>query len=245
MAALSQGQSGSLRIGTFQSVGAKVLPEVMRRFLAAWPHVEPELPESASTTSCCGSSSAASSTSPSRCCPHSEGPFEPLELLRDPYVLLVPADHELGGLARASLVDLGDLTLIGNRACRSTALAGGELVQRGVTVDVAFRSDDNGTVQGLVGAGFGAALVPLLDRRPARRPGQRAGARAPDPASAGRVRLAPGPAPLACRTRIHRTRRGGVRRGRGLARRAFRPRPRPGCSRRARPRPAQPRTAPR
>ena len=35
-------------------------------------------------------------------------------------------------------------------------------MQRGVTVDVAFRSDDNGTVQGLVGAGFGAALVPLL-----------------------------------------------------------------------------------
>ena len=77
-------------------------------------------------------------------------------------MLLVPADHELGGLERTSIAELGDLTLIGNRACRSTALAEGELVQRGVTVDVAFRSDDNGTVQGLVGAGFGAALVPLL-----------------------------------------------------------------------------------
>ena len=52
--------------------------------------------------------------------------------------------------------------MIGNRACRSTQLAEDELTQRGVTVDVAFRSDDNGTVQGLVGAGFGAALVPLL-----------------------------------------------------------------------------------
>ena len=41
---------------------------------------------------------------------------------------------------------------------------------RNATVDVAFRSDDNGTVQGLVGAGFGAALVPLLtvDRNDAR-----------------------------------------------------------------------------
>ena len=57
---------------------------------------------------------------------------------------------------------MGDVTLIGNRACRSTALAEGELAQRGVGVDVAFRSDDNGTVQGLVGAGFGVALVPLL-----------------------------------------------------------------------------------
>ena len=33
---------------------------------------------------------------------------------------------------------------------------------RGVNVGIGFRSDDNGTVQGLVGAGFGAALVPLL-----------------------------------------------------------------------------------
>ena len=64
--------------------------------------------------------------------PTLEGPFESEELLRDPYVLLVPADHELGGPERTSLAELGDLTLIGNRACRSTALAEGELVQRGV-----------------------------------------------------------------------------------------------------------------
>src|ERR687898_664948 len=114
MTALAEGDAGSLRIGTFQSVGAKVLPEVMRRFLDGWPQIELELTESASDD----------------------------ELLR--------------------LAELGELTLIANRACRSTALAEGELVQRGVAVDVAFRSDDNGTVQGLVGAGFGAALVPLL-----------------------------------------------------------------------------------
>jgi DNA-binding transcriptional LysR family regulator len=91
-----------------------------------------------------------------------EGPFEALELLSDPYVLLVPAEHDLAEATRASLADVGDLTLIGNRACRSTSLAEGELAQRGVGLDVAFRSDDNGTVQGLVGAGFGVALVPLL-----------------------------------------------------------------------------------
>src|SRR5881392_1638575 len=32
LAALSAGEAGSLRVGTFQSVGAKVLPAVMRRF---------------------------------------------------------------------------------------------------------------------------------------------------------------------------------------------------------------------
>ncbi len=32
----------------------------------------------------------------------------------------------------------------------------------GFDVDYAFRSDDNGTIQGLVAAGFGVALMPLL-----------------------------------------------------------------------------------
>ena len=170
MAALSHGQGGALRIGTFQSVGAKVLPEVMRRFLVGWPHVELELRESTSDDDLLRLVERGELELAFAMLPTLEGPFESQEILRDPYVLLVPADHELGGLERTSIADLGDLTLIGNRACRSTALAEGELVQRGVTVDVAFRSDDNGTVQGLVGAGFGAALVPLLtvDRNDAR-----------------------------------------------------------------------------
>ncbi len=162
MAALAQGESGHLRIGTFQSVGAKVLPEVMRRFLAAWPLVGLELTESPSDDDLLRLIERGELDLAFAMLPTLEGPFETEELLRDAYVLLVPTDHELAGLGRAGLGDLGDLTLIGNRACRSTALAEGELTTRGVGLDVAFRSDDNGTVQGLVGAGFGAALVPLL-----------------------------------------------------------------------------------
>ena len=162
MAALGEGLAGALRVGTFQSVGAKVLPGVMRRFLDGWPLVELELTESASDDELLRLVERGELDLAFAMLPALEGPFETDVLLRDPYVLLVPADHDLAGLERASLNELGELTLIANRACRSTALAEGELVQRGVTVDVAFRSDDNGTVQGLVGAGFGAALVPLL-----------------------------------------------------------------------------------
>ena len=162
MAALAQGQTGALRVGTFQSVGAKVLPEVMRRFLDAWPRVELTLTESPSDDDLLRLVERGELDLAFTMLPSLEGPFETVELLRDPYVLVVPAGGDLGGLERASLADLGDLTLIANRACRSTTLAEGELVQRGIGVDVAFRSDDNGTVQGLVGAGFGAALVPLL-----------------------------------------------------------------------------------
>src|SRR5688500_15036612 len=48
MTALRDGGAGALRVGTFQSVGAKILPELLRRFLALWPRVEFELKESAS-----------------------------------------------------------------------------------------------------------------------------------------------------------------------------------------------------
>src|SRR4051794_10517105 len=46
IAALSSGAAGTLRVGVFQSVGAKVLPTVMRRFHGAWPEVDIELRES-------------------------------------------------------------------------------------------------------------------------------------------------------------------------------------------------------
>jgi molybdate transport repressor ModE-like protein len=162
MAALAQGHGGRLRVGTFQSVGARVLPDVMRRFAAEWPHVELELTESPSDDELLRLVERGELDLAFAMPPLLDGPFEALELLADPYVLLVPAEHELASFERASLAELGDLTLIGNRACRSTQLAEDELTQRGVSVAVAFRSDDNGTVQGLVGAGFGAALVPLL-----------------------------------------------------------------------------------
>src|SRR6266699_2674505 len=38
--ALQVGEAGRLRVGTFQSVGARVLPEIMRRFGAQWPAID-------------------------------------------------------------------------------------------------------------------------------------------------------------------------------------------------------------
>ena len=217
MAALASGEGGRLRVGTFQSVGARVLPAVMRRFTAAWPHVTVELTESSSDEELLRFVERGELDLAFAMPPLLEGPFEALELLADPYVLLVPAEHDLAEATRASLADVGDLTLIGNRACRSTALAEGELAQRGVGLDVAFRSDDNGTVQGLVGAGFGVALVPLLATDPK---DERIRVLELDPEIPPRriaLVVAPRPAPLARRARVRRRRRRGLR-GRRRAR---------------------------
>jgi DNA-binding transcriptional LysR family regulator len=90
-----------------------------------------------------------------------EGPFESLELLRDPYVLVVSADSEL--LAVPPLRDLAALDLIGHRQCRSLIQLEAALPR---PLRFVFRSDHNQTVQGLVAAGVGAALVPRLTMDP-------------------------------------------------------------------------------
>ena len=46
--ALAAGEAGTLRVGTYQSVGARILPDLMRRFVAERPGVEVHLTESTS-----------------------------------------------------------------------------------------------------------------------------------------------------------------------------------------------------
>jgi DNA-binding transcriptional LysR family regulator len=162
LAALAQGQSGTLRIGTYQSVGARVLPELLRRFIAHWPRVDVQLSESPSDDELLALVERGALDLTFAMEPLPEGPYEKASLMHDPYVLVVPATSEVAARESASLLDLGGLPLIGSRSCRSNDLAESELRIRGTSPVISFRSDDNGTVQGLVGAGFGAALVPLL-----------------------------------------------------------------------------------
>src|SRR5262245_21185501 len=127
MAALAEGEAGTLRVGTFQSVGARVLPELMRRFLAEWPRVDLQLSESTLDEQLLGDVERGLLDLTFAMLPLGDGPFEGVALMHDPYVLVVPADSPLASSESASLADLGDLPLIGNRACRSTDLAESEL----------------------------------------------------------------------------------------------------------------------
>jgi DNA-binding transcriptional LysR family regulator len=79
----------------------------------------------------------------------------------DPYVLMVEAASPLADTA-VTLRRIAEQPLIGYRQCRSARLVEEHLRARGLEPRVVFRSDDNGTVQGLVRAGVGAALVPGL-----------------------------------------------------------------------------------
>jgi DNA-binding transcriptional LysR family regulator len=162
LAALARGAAGPLRIGTYQSVGNKILPEALRRFSKRMPEIQVELRESHADDELLAAVERGELDLAFTMLPPVEGPFEVVQLMRDPYILLVPAGSPLAGKAQVSLRELGEQPLVSNRACRSIDQVHTHLRSRGVEPNVIFRSDDNGTVQGVVAAGLGAALVPRL-----------------------------------------------------------------------------------
>src|SRR5690348_3984548 len=158
--ALGKGEAGTLRVGVFQSVGQRILPELMRRYLGAWPEVDVTLTESADDEELLALVERGELDLTFADLPLTEGPFEWVELLRDPYVLVVPAGSDLADRGSPpSLREVAGEQLIGHKFCRTR-----------IQIETAFRepltyvfqSDHNQTVQALVAAGVGLALVPRL-----------------------------------------------------------------------------------
>lgn len=159
----SEGATGLLRVGTYQSVGARVVPAALGRFTGFWPGVEVRLVETNSDDGLLDLVESGELDLSFAVYPLSEGPFEGVELFRDPYVLVVPINSPLAGVDRvATAREIADLPLIGFRHCRSTSAADAYLRADGGDPQWVFRSDDNTTVQALVDAGIGVALVPRL-----------------------------------------------------------------------------------
>jgi molybdate transport repressor ModE-like protein len=163
MKALEAGDAGRLRVGTFQSVGARILPTLLRQFSERHGGVEVLLRESSDESELLemverGELDLTFWTLP---CP--PGPYESVELLRDPYVLVAPAGSPLGDLSRApTMKEIALHPIIGFNRCSAMDEVEARLAATGRPPNVVFRSDNNGTVQGLVGAGVGISVSPLL-----------------------------------------------------------------------------------
>jgi DNA-binding transcriptional LysR family regulator len=160
MAALAEGAAGPLRVGIYQSVGARILPALLRRFRQTWPRVEVRPVEVADDAELLRLVEHGELDLTFADLPLAEGPFEAVELLRDPYVLLVPSDSPLADRETApSRRELAALPLVGWRSVRD---AEDHLRGRVPNLNVVFRTDDNGTLIGLVAEGIGFAVVPRL-----------------------------------------------------------------------------------
>ena len=163
MLALEAGDAGQLRVGTFQSVGARIIPTLLRRFSDAHPKVEVVLRESADESELLEMIERGELDLTFWTLPVGAEPYESVELLRDPYVLVVPAGSPLADLKRApTLKEIALQPLIGFNRCSAMNEVESHLASTGRSPNIVFRSDNNGTVQGLVGAGVGVSIAPLL-----------------------------------------------------------------------------------
>ena len=162
LGALADGSAGSLRLGIYQSVGARVVPRLLPRYSRDWPNVR-VLPQESPTDAGLFELVERGELELSFAdLPLHPGPFESVELMDDPYVLVVPANSPLAQSGPAGLDEIAELPLIGHWTCRVLPRVEAELRAQGVEPNFVFRSDIIGTVQALVGAGVGNAIVPRL-----------------------------------------------------------------------------------
>jgi DNA-binding transcriptional LysR family regulator len=159
------GERGTLRVGTIQSVGTRVLPAVVRRFHGERPGVRVTLRESHDPAELLDLVDAGELDVTFAEGAVADPRFRAQQVLVDPFVVVVPASSLEAADTSISAAALGELPFVGFRsdACCSTSDAFEALA---LDPRFVFQSDDNSTIQGCVGAGLGYALVPRLTVTP-------------------------------------------------------------------------------
>lgn len=164
--ALQEGTAGSVRLGTSQSVGARVVPQLVRRLDEAAAGITVELVEDSSDEPLLDRVEAGELDLTFAFAPLRRGPFASIELVRDPYVLLVSASSPLAERRRpVSLSLLARTPLI---VCSQGDAAEAFCRAHGIDAQIRYRIEDNETLVSLAAAGVGAALLPQLAVRPER-----------------------------------------------------------------------------
>ena len=164
---LAHGISGHLRIGAYESVGVRILPDVIHRFRTSHPKVRIEVVDATIDLDLLRSLERGvldlAFTTP----PIPAGPFESRTILHDPWVLVAQAgsDHAERG-APSTPAELGGLPLIGFRSARAIDRYIEPLRSAGVELDIVLRSDHSRVIHEFVASGLGVALMPLLAVNP-------------------------------------------------------------------------------
>jgi DNA-binding transcriptional LysR family regulator len=167
LAALREGTAGTLRVGTFQTVGTGLLPRLLARFAVEHPEVELSLVEAVRSEELVALVETGGVDVSFIVLPAGAEPLETEPLMDDPWMLVVPAGSPLAGrTARIAPRDLDDLTLVAYKyALPYNPEAHLRLL--GVEPRVLLRTDETATVLGLVAAGVAGAILPWLVVDPA------------------------------------------------------------------------------
>src|SRR5581483_10919146 len=112
--ALRAGEIGVLRIGTFQSAGSRLLPPIMRRFVAQWPNIDVTLVELDDDEVEPALERGEVDVGFVQL-PVGDAPLETIELVRDAHVLVTPKGSPLARKT-PTLQEIGSEPLVGFRA---------------------------------------------------------------------------------------------------------------------------------
>jgi DNA-binding transcriptional LysR family regulator len=169
---LAERGTTTLRIGTFPTAGALLLPPAVKALHRRGVHVsltEGELPDLLRSLRSRELHVALVFSQPGERLDLDDD-FALHPLLRDPLLLALPADHRCAGLDEVPLAELREDDWVGAADPRDPCdrVLSWACAREGFEPVHTFRTDDYGVVQGFVAAGTGVALVPRLALGPPR-----------------------------------------------------------------------------
>ncbi len=148
----------ALRIGTFQSVSQTVLPPILRRL-----QVHATLREDPATEHLVDLLLTHELDVAFVVLPVSHDEIETVELLRDPWTVVVREEHRLVRAQRPLAArDLAGLPILTYERSRAQSFIEGAIRAAGVELDVVSRLADTHSVLSFVEAGLGVGLLPRL-----------------------------------------------------------------------------------
>jgi DNA-binding transcriptional LysR family regulator len=163
LSALASGSTGVVRVGTFQTLGATVLPQILRSLVQRAPGVDVDLVELPSDIIVLELLARGDLDVALAHLPLPPGPFGAEAVIHDDYVLVTRCGTPLAKrVARMTMQEIVEVPLIGFRSCRCCDPAVSHLRSLGLEPKYAFQVDSVQTMLGLVADGLGAAIVPRL-----------------------------------------------------------------------------------
>ena len=167
LAAVLGVRGGRLRVASFPSAGATLMPLAVAIFRRGHPDVTLTLaegePEEIAPRVRAGEFDLALLFKFPGVTEQLDGGLRTIPLLEDPMHVALPIEHPLAGKRALKLADLRDEDWVQTSAASPCARHVVRLcLAAGFEPRVTFESDDYETVQGLVAAGVGVALVPRL-----------------------------------------------------------------------------------
>ncbi len=160
MAGLLDGTAGRLAVGTFQSISAQLLPQLLGEIRGNEPDISVSVLESDDNGELVAGLLSGRLDVSFLVGPVVDERLRMAEVCRDPFVAMSAAGGDESPVI--GLDELEDRPVIGHQACVCHEPFEEGLRVAGITPDFVFRSNDNAAVQAMVRAGVGTAVMPLL-----------------------------------------------------------------------------------